>query len=176
MGTGVLHAEHFVSNVHHSSVHQVGNAEEQRARPDRCTGGSDASATPEAPGIHELHHSQVAIHAHAGEEEDVREAVHGDDVAAQLAQQIPSGTKVPVAIIAGRGGPQRQRENKDKVGQSQIDDKRVHQATAFVAHDYDYKKVAQNSADEDDGIHDRQEDVGALEVRPGAVHGDIQVK
>lgn len=173
IGTGVLHAVSFISNVHHSSVHQVRNAEDQRARPDHCTGGTDASATPEVPGIHELHHSQVAIHAHAGEEEDVREAVHGDDVAAQLAQQIPSGTKVPVAILAGRDGPQRQHEYKDEVSQSQIDDKRVHQATAFVAHDYDYKKVAQNSADKDDGIHYRQEDVGALEVRAGTVHGDI---
>lgn len=176
IGSGALHAERFIFRVHHSSVHQVGGAEEQRARPDGCTDDSDAAATPEVPDIHELHYSQVAIHAHAGEEEDVREAVHSDDVAAQLAQQVPSRTKVPVAVLAGRGGPQRQRENKDEVSQSQIDDERVHQATAFVAHDDDYKKVAQNSTEKDDGIQYRQEDVGTLEVRAGTVHGDIQLK
>lgn len=176
IGTGFLQAERFISNTLHPSVHQVGNAEEQRAQPDRCTGGPDAPATPEEPGIHEPHHSQVAIHAHAGEEEDVREAVDGDDVAAQLAEQISSRTKVPVAIPAGRGGPQRQRDNKDEVGQSQIDHKRIHQATSFVSHHYDYKKIAKNSTDKDDGIHYRQEDVGALEVKAGTVHSDIPLK
>lgn len=109
VGAGVLHAGWCVSNERHPSVHQVGDAEHQRAGPDRGTGGSDAPAASEVPGIHELHYSQVAIHAHAGEEEDVGDAVHGDDVAAQLAQKVPSRTELPAAVLGGRDGPQRQR-------------------------------------------------------------------
>lgn len=73
-------------------MHQVRDAEHQRAGPDRSTCGSGASDAPEVPGTHELHHSQVAIHAHAGEEEDVGDAVHGGDVELlSLQDRSPSG-------------------------------------------------------------------------------------
>lgn len=57
VGIGFLHAGRVIPKKHHSSVYQVGDAEHQRARPDRSTGGSDVSASPEEPGIHQLHHS-----------------------------------------------------------------------------------------------------------------------
>lgn len=176
VGAAVLNAGRCVSMEPHSAVHQGGDAEHQRAGPDPSAGGSDASAVPDVSGIQELHHSQVAIHAHAGEEGDVGDAVHGDDVAAQLAQKVPGRTEVPAAVLAGRDGPQRQRQDEDQVGQSQVDHERVHQATAFVTHDRDHQDVAHNSNDKDDRIYYRQEDVGTLKVGTGTVQDDVPVK
>uniref|UniRef100_A0A3Q3RS23 Uncharacterized protein n=1 Tax=Mastacembelus armatus TaxID=205130 RepID=A0A3Q3RS23_9TELE len=111
----------------HGSVHQGRDAKDQGHQPHPNTGDTDAPTGPQVPRVHQLHHSQVAVNTHAGKEEDVGEAVHSDDVAAEFAQHLRKGSKVPVSILARRHGPQRQGENKDQVGQGQVDDKGVHQ-------------------------------------------------
>lgn len=175
----VFHAGQSITRQLHSPVHQGRDAKHQGAQPDCSTSGSNALTAPEIPGVHQLHHSQVAIDTHAGEEEDVGEAVHSNDIAAQLAQQVPSWPKVPVAVLARRDGPQWQREDKDEVGQGQVDNKRVHQtptSPSFVAHNWDYKEVAQKACEKDDAIQSGQEDIGTMEVWAGAVQCDIKIK
>lgn len=179
VGVAVLHAGRSVVRVLlHPPVHQEGEAKHQGAQPDGGTGDPNAPAAPDAAGVHGLHHGQVAVHAHARQEEDVGVAVDGDHVAAQLAKQVPAGAQLPAAVLAGGHGPQRQRQHEHQVGQSQVEHKFVHQAATSItlrAHHEDHKEVARKASEEDEVVEDGQRDVdAAAEVSVWTVQRDVQ--
>lgn len=174
----VFHTEQAVIGGLHSSVQQGWDAKNQGAGPDCCTGGTDAPTAPQVPRVQQSHHGQVAIDTHTGKKENVGKAVHGNDVAAQLAQQVSSRPEVPLAAPAGRDGPQWQCEDEDEVGQGQVEDECVHQSPtspSFAAHDCDYKEVAQKACEKYEAIHNGEEDVGALKVRVGTIQRETAI-
>lgn len=179
-GRGVVfHTWQFISSHHHFFVDQGWDAQYQGGHPHHNAGQLDGPAVPQELGVQQLHHSQVAVHTHAGEEEDVGEAVHSDDVAAQLTQQVPDWAKIPGVVTAGRKRPQWQRDDKYEVGQGQVEDERVHQTSASLpaaAHHQDDKQVAKKAREKNYVIEDGQENVGAWKIGAGTAQWDIEVQ
>lgn len=147
-GFVVVFAEWATFNHFKFPIHKRRDAQEERGKPHHDASHIDAPAASEVPRVHQLDHSDISVHTHAGQKEDIGITVDGDDKAAQSAQKVTALPEFPQVVSAGRYGPQRQSEDKNQISQRQINDERIHEAPTSLAPSADHaddQKITQKS-------------------------------
>lgn len=147
-GFVVVHAEWVTVKIVEFAIYKWWDAKEERGKPYHNASYIDTSAASEVPRVHEFDHSDVSVHTHASQKKHIGVTIDSDYIAAQLAQTAAALPEFPRVILPGRDGPQRQSENENQIGQSQINNERIHETPTSLVPAADHandKKIAQNS-------------------------------
>ena len=134
----------------------VGGRGRQRQQPNQNADELSHHLLPAAVGgVSEQRDGQVAIHTHAGEEEDAAEEVDTED---QVSEFTDGLSKWPAPALQQRGHPHRQRCHDTQVSHSQVQDVQVRLIAVPVRAqvDPDHQSIGGKAHQEDKDIEDRQ--------------------
>lgn len=135
----------------------VGNGGRQRQQPDQNTDQPSHHLLPATVvGVDELRDGQVAVDAHAGEEEDAAEEVDAENQVGEFTDGLSEG---PAAALQQRGHPDRQGGHHAQVGHRQVQDVQVRLVAGPVGVqvDPDHQGVSGEAHEEDEDVEDGQD-------------------
>lgn len=150
-----------------------GHAEGQQ--PHQDADGAPHRLLLAAGRVGEVGHGQVAVHAHAREEEDAAEEVDGEDEVGDLAGELAHG---PLVMLHEADHPDRDGDHHPQVGDGQVQDVAVRVVARGLGLDVhpDHHGVGDHADDEDEDVNEGQRvQQDALVGQPGAlqrVHHD----
>lgn len=148
-----LHGE--LLNVESVSEIQAGGGASTREDPHQNTHQASTSGVPGILGAKGMHDGQVAVYAHARDEEDGSVEVEVQESATEFAGDAAKGPAVAQGVV---DRPERERQQEEQVRHTQVQHKRVRHSRprgAGVAQDAHCQDVGNGAQCGDDAEHGR---------------------